>query len=144
MKRTAAILVTTIVAITTLSGCGGGGDPYCDAVDKHKADLNTFGETRTNAAYTKYAKMLVDISKDAPAPIKPDWKALSTATTGIVEAQKKAGIRLEDMKDRAKLKKLEPGQLEQINAAYKAFNGTKKQRDAVVKNVKQECKIKLK
>ncbi|KRC63908.1 hypothetical protein ASE12_03495 [Aeromicrobium sp. Root236] len=144
MKRTAAILVTTMVAITTLSGCGGGGDPYCDAVDKHKADLNTFGETRTNAAYAKYAKMLVDISKDAPASIKPDWKALSAATTGIVEAQKKAGIPLEDMKDKAKLKKLDPNQLKQINTAYEKFNSTTKQRDAVVKNVKQQCDIKLK
>ncbi len=142
MKRTAAVLITTIVAITTLSGCGGG-DPYCDAVDKHKDSINTFGETRTDAAYVTYAKLLTDISKDAPASIKADWKALATATTGIVEAQKKAGIKLEEMKDKAKLKKLDTNQLKAINAAYEKFNGTTKQRNAVVKNVKQECKIKL-
>jgi hypothetical protein len=143
MKRTAAVLATTIVAITTLSGCGGG-DPYCDAVDKNKNTLNTFGQKRTNAAYTTYAKVFADVGKQAPAAIKKDWTTLSTVTTGILDAQKKAGVKLEDMTDTAKVKKLDPAQLKELNAAYQTFNETTQQRNAVVKNVKQECKINLK
>lgn len=144
MKRTAAVLVTTIVGITTLSGCGGGGDPYCDAVEKNKNTLNTFGQKRTNAAYATYAKVFADVGKDAPAAIKKDWTTLSTVTTGILDAQKKAGLKLEEMTDSAKVKKLSDAQLKELNTAYKTFNGTTKQRNAVVKNVKQKCKINLK
>jgi hypothetical protein len=143
MKRTAAVLITTIVGITTLSGCGGG-DPYCDAVDKNKATLNTFGEKRTNAAYTQYAKVFGDVGKQAPASIKKDWTMLSTVTTGILDAQKKVGLKLEEMTDTAKVKKLNQAQLKELNTAYQTFNGTTKQRNAVVKNVLQKCDIKLK
>ena len=48
------------------------------------------------------------------------------------------------MTDTAKVKKLSEAQLKQLNTAYEAFNGTTEQRTAVVKNVKQECKITLK
>jgi hypothetical protein len=144
MKRTAAVLVTTIVGITTLSGCGGGGDPYCHAVDKNKTTLNTFGQKRTNAAYATYAKAFADVGKEAPASIKKDWTTLSTVTTGILDAQNKTGLKLEEMTDSEKVKKLSPAQLKELNTAYKTFNGTTKQRNAVVKNVKQECKINLK
>jgi hypothetical protein len=144
MKRTAAILVTTIVGIATLSGCGGGGDPYCDAVEKNKNTLNTFGQKRTDAAYAKYATVFGSIGKKAPASIKKDWTTLSTVTTGIIDAQKKAGVKLEDMTDSAKVKKLTPAQLKELNTAYKTFNGTKEERNAVVKNVLQKCDIKLK
>jgi hypothetical protein len=143
MKKAATVMVTTIVGITTLSGCGGG-NPYCDVVEHNQSTLNTFGQKRTNAAYTKYAKAFADVGKEAPASIKKDWTALSTVTTGILQAQDKAGIKLEEMTDTAKLSKLNKGQLEQINAAYEKFNGTNKQRNAVVKNVQQECDIKLK
>ncbi|VXB41734.1 hypothetical protein [Aeromicrobium sp. 9AM] len=144
MKRTAAILVTTIVGIATLSGCGGGGDPYCDAVEKNKNTLNTFGQKRTDAAYAKYATVFGSIGKKAPASIKKDWTTLSTVTTGIINAQKKAGVKLEDMTDSAKVKKLSAAQLKELNTAYKTFNDTKDERNAVVKNVLQKCDIKLK
>ncbi|MEV7396548.1 hypothetical protein [Aeromicrobium sp. NPDC092404] len=144
MKRTATVLVTTIVGITTLSACGGGGDPYCDAVDKNKSTLNSFGEQRTDAAYANYAKVLSSIGKDAPASIKKDWTKLSSVTTGVLDAQKKTGLKLEEMADTAKVKKLSDAQLKELNAAYKTFNETADERNAVVKNVKQECKINLK
>jgi hypothetical protein len=143
MKRTAAVLVTTIVGITTLAGCGGS-DPYCDAVDKNKSTLNTFGQKRTNAAYSKYAKAFAAVGKEAPASIKKDWTTLSTVTNGILDAQKDAGLKLEEMTDTAKVKKLKQAQLKELNAAYQTFNATTKERNAVVKNVLQECDIKLK
>ena len=143
MRRTATVLVTTIVAATTLSGCGGG-SAYCDAVKKDQSSLNAFGKERTNAAYTNYAKVLAGIAKVSPADVKKDWTALANATSGIVAAQKTAGIPLEDMTDKTKLAKVSPAKQDKLNVAYKAFNGTTAQRTAVVKNVLQECDIKLK
>ncbi|MDR7086757.1 uncharacterized protein (DUF885 family) [Aeromicrobium panaciterrae] len=143
MTRTAALLVSTLVCATVLSGCGGG-SAYCDAVDKDKASLNTFGEKRTDAAYAGYAKVLEGVAKVAPATIKKDWTTLADVTKGVIAAQKAVDLKLEDMTDTAKVKKLSAAQLKELNAAYTTFNGTKAERTAVVKNVKQECKITLK
>lgn len=143
MKRTAAVLVVAIVSTMTLAGCGGD-SPYCETVKKNQDSLNTFGKTKTNAAYTKYAKVFADGARDAPKSVKKDWTLLSKTTTGILDAQKKAGVKLEDMGDSAQVKKLNQSELKQLNQAYEAFNATTEQRAAVVKNVLQECDIKLK
>lgn len=143
MKRSVALMVATIVAATTLSGCGGG-NAYCDAVDKDKSTLNTFGQKRTDAAYAKYAKVFDGVAKAAPTSIRKDWKTLADVTRGVISAQKDVGLSLEEMTDAAKVKKLNTAQLKKLNTAYQAFNATTKQRNAVVKNVKQECKITLK
>jgi hypothetical protein len=143
MRRTATVLVTTIVAATTLSGCGGG-SAYCDAVEKNKTSLNTFGEKRTDVAYAGYAKVFSSVAKVAPTDIKKDWTTLADVTKGIIAAQKDAGLKLEEMTNAAKVKKLSQAKLKKLNDAYEAFNGTTAQRTAVVKNVLQECEIKLK
>ena len=59
----------------------------------------------------------------------------------MLNAQDKAGIKLEEMTDQAKVKKLNTEQLKTLNNAYEAFNKTTPQRRAVVKNVKEECEI---
>ncbi|WP_332643227.1 hypothetical protein [Aeromicrobium sp.] len=143
MTRTAAFLVSTLVCASVLSGCGGG-SAYCDAVDKDKASLNTFGEKRTDAAYAGYASVLEGVAKVAPKTIKKDWTTLADVTKGVIAAQKTVDLKLEEMTITAKVKKLSAAQLKQLNTAYEAFNATTAQRTAVVKNVKQECKITLK
>ena len=143
MTRIAAILISTLVGAMVLSGCGGG-SAYCEAVEKDQKSLNTFGDKRSNAAYASYAKVLDGIAKDAPKAIAKDWTALADVTKGVIAAQKAVDLKLEEMTDAAKVKKLSEAQLKQLNTAYQAFNGTKEQRNAVVKNVKQKCKITLK
>ena len=143
MTRKAALLIATLVCATVLSGCGGG-SAYCDAVEKDQKSLNTFGEKRTDAAYAGYAKVFDGVAKVAPKTIAKDWKALSDVTKGVIAAQKSVNLKLEEMTDTAKVKKLSEAQLKKLNTAYEAFNATTEQRRAVVKNVKQECKITLK
>lgn len=143
MKHSAALMIVTIAAATTLSGCGGG-NAYCDAVDKGKTTLNTFGQKRTDAAYADYVKVFQGVAKVAPVSIRKDWTALADVTKGVITAQKNVGLSLEDMTNTTKVKKLNTAQLKMLNTAYQAFNGTTAQRTAVVKNVKQQCKITLK
>ncbi len=82
--------------------------------------------------------------RSLPRTIKKDWQSLADVTKGVIAAQKAVKLKLEEMSDSAKVKKLTEAQLKQLNTAYEAFNGTTAQRTAVVKNVKQECKITLK
>lgn len=141
VKHTATAAAAALTAVL-LAGCGGQ-SPYCEAIEKNADTLNSFGKTRTNAAYTGYAKAFSTVAKHAPASVKKDWAALAKVTDGVLDAQKDVGLSLEQMKDKAVVEKLEPAQLSTLNAAYQAFNDTSDQRTAVVKNAKTECQITL-
>ncbi|RYJ06515.1 MAG: hypothetical protein EON52_05965 [Actinomycetales bacterium] len=143
MKRLALGLAAAGMSAVVLAGCGGGGNPYCDTVEKSTDTLNSFGKTKSNAAYTKYASTFRAIAKESPTTVKDDWTALAKATDTVLSAQKDVGLRLEQMTSAAAVKKLSTADLKKLNTAYKAFNATNDQRTAVVKNVKQECKITL-
>lgn len=143
MLRTAAMLVTAVVSTTVLAGCGGD-DPYCAAVKEQQSALNSFGQKRTDAGFTTYAKAVRAIATTAPDTSKDDWAKLGSVTDNVIKAQKKAGIALEDMSDTALVEKLSADDLASLNKAYDAFNDTTAQRTAVVKDVKSACDITLK
>ena len=143
MKRVNVALAIIVMAAGTLSGCGGS-NKYCDTVKTGQKTLNSFGQTRTDTAYKGYSTLLGKIAKVAPTEIKPSWSTLATKTDGVLKAQNTVGLKLEDMSDTKKVAKLKAADLKMLNDAYTAFNGTTKERAAVVKNVKQECKLTLK
>jgi hypothetical protein len=132
-----------VMTAGTLSGCAGGKE-YCDTVKDGQTTLNKFGKTRSDKAYQGYSNLLGAIAKVAPKDIKPSWTKLADETDGVLEAQKSAGIKLEEMSDTKKVAALKAADLKKLNDAYMGFNGTTKERAAVVKNVKQECKLTLK
>jgi hypothetical protein len=143
MKRVSVALAAMMMAAAALSGCSGGSE-YCDTVKEGQKTLNSFGQTRTDKAYQGYSDLLGKIAKVAPEDVKTSWAALADKTDGVLKAQTGAGIKLEDMSDTKKVATLKSADLKKLNDAYTAFNGTTKQRAAVVKNVKQECKLTLK
>ena len=142
MKRVSVALAVMLMAAGTLSGCGG--NAYCDTVKDGQKTLNSFGKTRTDKAYQGYSDVLSKIAKVAPKDIKASWTTLSTKTAGVLKAQSAVGLKLEDMSDTKQVAALKPADLKKLNDAYTAFNGTTKERAAVVKNVKKECELTLK
>lgn len=124
-----------------LSGCSGGG-PYCDAVDEAQDSLRSFG-TSTSAAYEQYAKDTAAIARVAPEATAKQWTQIAEATQGVVDAQRAAGIKLEDMKKTDEVDALSRDDIEKLNRAYEAFNATQDQRKAVVKDVQDTCGIDL-
>ncbi|MGJ9412172.1 hypothetical protein ACHAAC_05625 [Aeromicrobium sp. CF4.19] len=136
----AAVALVTVGSV--LAGCGGP-SPYCVTVEEQTATLEDFGKDRTNAAYTTYADALDALAEDAPESVASAWAELSEVTRGVLAAQEEVGLALEEMGDDDKVAELSTEQLADLNASYEAFNATEDQRDAVVKNVKQECDITL-
>jgi len=65
-------------------------------------------------------------------------------TDGVLKAHDSVGLKLEEMTDAKKIAEVQADDLTKLNDAYKSFNDTAEERAAVVKNVKQECKITLK
>jgi len=141
MRRFVTVLAAAMIALATLSGCGQ--SEYCRAVDDNKVALNSLGEKKTNAAYLQYAQSFRTVANVAPPGIRKDWAKLADVTRGVVTAQRKAGISMEDMLVEQKITQVPPQKLKLLNEAYEAFNNTTDERKAVVKNVKDECGITL-
>jgi len=144
MGRTAAVAMTASLTLAVLAGCSGEKSPYCAAVEADQKTLDSFGADRSDAGFSTYAKTLTEIAALAPASSKKAWAALSDATQGVVDAHAAVGFKLEDMDDQKKREGLSAGDVDSLNAAYKAFNGTSDQRKAVVADVKKTCDITLK
>lgn len=141
MTRFVTSIVAATILLASLSGCGQ--SPYCKAVDDNKVALNSLGEQRTNEAYRQYARAFRTVANVAPDDVREDWAKLADVTDGVVAAQNKAGIKMEDMLDENEVTKVPTDKLKLLNDAYQAFNDTGKERKAVVENVKAECDITL-
>ena len=127
--------------MAALTGCGK--SPYCQAIEDHQVTLNALGQERTNTAFTEYARAFRAVAKVAPGGVRTDWAKLADVTAGVLTAQRNAGIKMEDMLNEKKLTAVPADKLSALNNAYQTFNNTQKERDAVVKNVKDECQITL-
>jgi hypothetical protein len=139
--RTFYGVTAAALLLATLTGCGQ--SEYCKAVEDHRVALDSLGEKRTNAAYLSYARAFRAVANVAPPTIRKDWAKLADVTSDVVKAQRQAGISLEDMLVEEKLTQVPPDKLELLNDAYEAFNDTPDEREAVVKNVEDECGITL-
>lgn len=142
LRRSGTTAAALTVAAVLLVGCSGQSE-YCAAVEENAATLESLGRERTTAAYTSYAEAFEAVAAVAPADVEDDWTAMAQVTRGVLDAQESVGHGLEEMTDDEVLAGLSQEQLAALNEAYEAFNGTTEQRDAVVKNVKQECDITL-
>ncbi|CAN5419396.1 hypothetical protein BH09ACT10_BH09ACT10_09690 [soil metagenome] len=142
MRRMALALTGALLSSTFLVGCGGS-SAYCDTVEASQKTLDSFGQNRTDKAFTGYATTLEKIAADAPADIKADWTKLADVTRAVLTAHKAVGLSLEDMADTKKVDAIDPADLPKLNDAYQKFNNTTKQREEIVKNVKTECDITL-
>lgn len=134
--------VAALVASTLLVGCGGP-SAYCESVEENADLLESFGQDRTDAGYTRYAETFSSMADLAPEDVQEEWTQLATVTRGVLEAQEEVGVPLEEMRDDDAVAELSSDDLSTLNEAYEAFNGTGDQRTAVVTNVKQECDITL-
>lgn len=141
MRRLIAAAIVAGIAVISVSSCGS--DPYCDEIEDNKSTLDNFGNEKTMDAYAEDAKELREVAKTAPDDVASDWKTLAEVTQGVLDAQKEAGIKLENMKDEDELGELSEDELKELNDAYNRFNDTSDERSTVVKNVKQECEITL-
>ncbi|MCW2841694.1 MAG: hypothetical protein JWR55_3177 [Aeromicrobium sp.] len=143
MNRTAAGVLTGVVALAVLSGCGGE-DPYCAAVTENKTALDGFGTRGTQADFTAETKAVRSVTTAAHDDIKDDWSAVGAAMARVAKALKAADVSIEDLDDAEVRRDMSQEHLDEIRASYEAFNQTSKQRTAVVEDVLQKCEITLK
>lgn len=88
-----AVALTAVLALGTLSACGGGeADAFCD-------DMKDFAKDSASAATDPAgtAKKFKDI--EAPSEIKDEWKTYTDALSAIAEDPAKAADQLTELTD---------------------------------------------
>lgn len=142
MTRTATVLVTAVVAATTLAACGGD-SPYCAAVKTHQKTLGAFGAKVTDAAFAREAAAVREIAATDPAKVADDWKAIDKAMRRVVTAQNKTGLTFDDLADQDTRDDAGADDIETITQAYASFNDTAQQRKAAVEDAQATCNVTL-
>ena len=142
MNRTAAALVTALVATSVLSACGGD-SPYCSAVKDNQPALDSFGKKTTDATFAKQANAVRTIAATDPDKVAKDWRAIDKAMRGVLAAQRRTKLSFADLADPDKRAAADADDITTVNKAYSAFNDTSRQRLAVVRDVASTCKVTL-
>lgn len=143
MKKAATLVAAAIVASTALAGCGGDSE-YCAAVKQNVSVLDSFGKKKTDAGFKKYRQATNSLSKLAPDPVNKDWSALTKALVEVRDAQKAAGLKLEDVTVKS-VAGLSTAQSTGLNSAYQSFtDAVAKHGPAIKADVKKQCGVTLK
>lgn len=135
-------VVGALLATSLLAACGGD-NPYCVAVEKDQASLNSF-RVSTSADFAKAYKAVTAIAETAPATSVKDWDATAAAMRGVIRAHRAVGITIDGLKDETKRAQLSTADIDSLNKAYDAFNDTEKARTAMVADAAETCDITLK
>lgn len=134
---------TTGLALSLVGACGGQ-SPYCEAVSTQQKALESFGSTKTDAAFTNDVAVLSSIRKLAPTGSKKQWATLAEVTQGVLDAHESVGLRMQDLDDETKRAALSSADIKKLNQSYDAFNGSRAARRGIVADVKKTCDIQLK
>ena|GEM_PF-5469989 len=139
--RRIAFLLCSVLAVGSLTACSGGG-AYCDAINEN-ADVFAKFDKRTQANFEANAAAAASVAKVAPAAIAPQWNSISKATTDVVSALDKSGIKLEELKLEEQANALSQADIDRLDKAFGAFNDTQADREKVVAHAQEECGIDL-
>ncbi len=84
MKRIASLAAVTIMAVGSLSACGGGG--YCDKLEEYDEDegLSKVDAT-TEDGQDKLIEVLEDLEASAPDDLKDDYEVVLDGFTALRE-----------------------------------------------------------
>jgi hypothetical protein len=143
MKRAAAVVATIALIATTAAGCGGDSE-YCAAVKEHQSALDSFGKKKTDAAFKKYRRATNSIAKVAPESVKDDWDSLTQSMVEVKDAQKAAGLKLQDVTAQSVAALGTQASAKLVNAYESFTDAAEKHGAAIAADVKDQCGVKLK
>jgi len=143
MRKIVQLLVTGVVAVSVLAGCGGD-DPYCAAVKEQKTALDSFGTKKTDKGLKAEAEAVRLIATEAPDTSKKNWSTVGAALDDVLAALKSGDTTLQAMADPETIRAMPQDDVDRIRKAYSVFNETSVQRAALVEDVASTCDITLK
>jgi hypothetical protein len=147
MRRLLAVTAVSMLALTSLTACGGGGDStdaYCSAIDDAKAkfnDLNNIDPSQIGEVATTFG----DIAAKAPDSVKDQWASLDDAFTQLTDALGDLGIDPSDLTDPSALAGIDPQKLQDLQSLSSKLNSSdlSTATDDITAEVKSDCNIDL-
>ena len=87
MKRMASLTAVAIMAVGTLTACGGG-DSYCDKLKDYDKDEDLAKvDIQTEDGQQEFIDVLEDLESDAPDELKDDYLVVIDGVTAIREGK---------------------------------------------------------
>jgi hypothetical protein len=147
VKRLTSMLAVTAFAASLLSGCGGGTDSYCDALESTQKDFEDF-EAADFSNFEDFTDRVDELADEAPDEVKDDWETLGDALKAFVEALDKAGLEPADLEGLSSGELPEGVDMEALTEAMtevQALGGddVQKATENIEKHAKDECNIDL-
>jgi hypothetical protein len=86
MKRIAGLVTVTLLALGSLTACGGGGDDYCGALEDYDADesLRDLDPTSEEGGQ-EFLGILEDLQSKAPADLEDDYEIVVNSFQAFTE-----------------------------------------------------------
>lgn len=85
MKRIASLTSVAILAVGTLTACGGG-DSYCDKLKAYDEDEGLADvDFQTEEGQQKLIDVMEDLESEAPSELKDDYKLVIDGFTSLSE-----------------------------------------------------------
>ena len=84
-------LVTAVLVLPLLAGCGGG-QSYCETVKAHQSELGAIVSQGDRTALIQALPAFSDLVEAAPDDVTADWKLLVNRVTALKTALDDAGV----------------------------------------------------
>ncbi len=147
MKRLFAAVAASVLAMTMLTACGGGGDDtdaYCSAIEDAKAkfkDLNNFDPSQLDDVTNTFS----DIADKAPDSVKDQWATIDGGFTEMTDTLSNLGIDPADLSDPAAMASIDPQKIDELQqlASKLGSDDMSKAADDITSEVKSDCDIDL-
>jgi hypothetical protein len=115
---------------------------YCDEVATARKALSGAGGA---VAVASAVEALQDVSRLAPADVRPEWQSLADTAAKVQATVSKAGLKIEDLEDPASLGNLTSKQQRILTEGLQGLDVTRLQQDSAVisEQVGELCGIAL-
>ncbi|UYM05247.1 hypothetical protein [Solicola gregarius] len=152
MKRLATMAATTVLAIGTLTACGGSdgdsgdGGGYCDQVKDAQGEFSDLESADlTMDDLSSMGDKIGDIADSAPDEVSSEWGSVGSAVDDMVGALEDADVASDKPLNEAVTEAVQkdPDLRARLSEQMSSFQDAQSNIETVQKNVKEECDIDL-
>lgn len=147
MKRFGILAAAAVLGTSLLSGCGGGGDDYCDTLSSMRDEVTSL-EPSGAGGFEELREVTDDLADAAPDEVADDWEAIGNAFDDLESTMDDAGVSMEDFEEAGENGESPEGVSEEdlmaISDGFTEVGDTfSESGDAITEHAKESCDIDL-
>lgn len=147
MKRFGILAAAAVLGTSLLSGCGGGGDEYCDALSDTRDEITSL-DAGGAGGFEDLREVTGDLADAAPDEVADDWEAIAKAFDELESTMEDTGVSAESFEGAGETGELPEGaSAEDMLAITDEFSRVGdaflESGDAITEHAKESCDIDL-